>query len=688
MLQSLNAIRQYETGNLQVLKNQPWLRHLALTQERAVNLERIVTMAERKRNYVLDYVKRSLQTLDRLPGQEASKCLVEETLKWSEVAKAGLACSRARWEKAGCNLTVHNEGSAEIYLAEAGEQDENTRRIVHTLIATHGLLGQYLRGEVLLTESRALHALLTDGLLQEIDLEEIMVLLNHCVVEAVSEALWRSVEPEIADAIKLVFHGDFSKQFLPKERFRRLRSMSAANGDNFEQEFTVCLSDNQVRSHLECLLSTAQLWYVEAALYDFSFEQFVKILLLAAAQVCGTPVRHLSFAPLMEQLYYDHQGRKRVNVYKKRIIEHYLSALAVVDILHCNPAESPHVQPVMSLNTAADTASFSFRFSGAGVALIDFCVEAEKADVLYEKAIVLLFDLFGLRRDQYDRFQEEEHYLATMNSTVNHKSVILDYIKGTEVLDIGPGGGALMNLIEERLPQCHLTGVDISQNVIEELRRKKQLEHRRWEVIHGDALDLQKYIGPGGTDTVIFCSILHELFSYIPFHGKQFNHDTIAAALRSAFAVLAPGGRIIIRDGIMTEPETIRRIIRFRSQEGMEFLRRYAADFQGRPIQYETVGQNAVVMPVNDAMEFLYTYTWGEESYVHEVQEQFGYFTPSGYQQFITDTLGPDASIVEFRHYLQDGYSVALSQKVDFLDEDGSPVQLPYSTCLIVIEKL
>ncbi|MDI5788952.1 hypothetical protein PO124_12605 [Bacillus licheniformis] len=28
---------------------------------------------------------------------------------------------------------------------------------------------------------------------------------------------------------------------------------------------------------------------------------------------------------------------------------------------------------------------------------------------------------------------------------------------------------------------------------------------------------------------------------------------------------------------------------------------------------------------MNDAMEFLYTYTWGEEAYPHEVQEQFGY---------------------------------------------------------------
>ena len=688
MLNSLSSILQYESGDLQVLKREQWLMHLALTQERAVNLERVASMEDRKRNYVLGYVKRSLEILDDLPGRDTNKFLVEEALRWSEVAKAGLPCRRAVWEKAGYNLAVHNEGSAHIYGAEAGEQDGNARRIVHTLIATHGLLGQYLRGEILLTESRALHGLLLDGLLRQTDLEEVLCLLNRCVVEAVSKDLWSEVETEITDAIKLVVKGDFSKQFSPEERLRRLRTVSAANGEDFHRNLATVLADKRALAHLECLLSTVQLWYIEAALYDFSFEQFVKILLLATAEIRGTSVRHLSFAALMEQLYYEHKGRKRVNVYRKRIIENYLAGLTISDILAGVRVESPHARHEVAFNAAADTAFFSFRFSGAGAALIDFCVEAEKSGVLYEKAIVLLFDLFGLRRDQYDRFNEEERYLSTMNSTVNYKSVILDYIKGTHVLDIGPGGGALMDLIEEQRPECQVTGVDISQNVIEELCKKKQIEHRHWNVIQGDALDLANHIKPGGAETIIFCSILHELFSYIPFNGRKFNHETVAAALRSAFHVLLPGGRIIIRDGIMTEPEGVRRIIRFRSREGMEFLKRYAEDFRGRPIRYETVGRNEVSMPVNDAMEFLYTYTWGEESYVHEVQEQFGYFTPSGYQRFISDTLGPAASIVEFKHYLQDGYTIALSQKIEFLDEAGDPVPLPDSTCLVVIEKM
>lgn len=230
-------------------------------------------------------------------------------------------------------------------------------------------------------------------------------------------------------------------------------------------------------------------------------------------------------------------------------------------------------------------------------------------------------------------------------------------------------------------------GLDISVNVIEALKRKKQLEGHRWDVIKGDALQLEEFIEPGSMDTVIFSSILHELYSYIERDGARFNLHTVEAALQSAYHVLAPGGRIIIRDGIMTEPAEQRRRIRFLEPDGMEWLLRYAEDFAGRHIEVERVSEHEAILPVNDAMEFLYTYTWGAEAYVHEVQEQFGYFTPSQYEECIRRTLGSQAIIRESRHYLQEGYAEALAGRIEFTDEQGQPVPLPDSTCLIVIEK-
>lgn len=137
----------------------------------------------------------------------------------------------------------------------------------------------------------------------------------------------------------------------------------------------------------------------------------------------------------------------------------------------------------------------------------------------------------------------------------------------------------------------------------------------------------------------------------------------------------------------MTEPEDTWRRIRFLEDDGMEWLNRYASDFKGRVISYEQLADAEVRMPVNDAMEFLYTYTWGPEAYVHEVQEQFGYFTPTQYAECIRRTLGSEALIRVQQHYLQEGYAEALADRIEFMDEDGKAVTLPDSTCLYVIEK-
>lgn len=184
---------------------------------------------------------------------------------------------------------------------------------------------------------------------------------------------------------------------------------------------------------------------------------------------------------------------------------------------------------------------------------------------------------------------------------------------GKRVLDIGPGGGVLLDLIEQEKPEVEAIGIDISANVIEALERKKQRESHRWHVMKGDAAQLDQYVEPGTVDTVIFSSILHELYSYIERHGRRFNTDTVAAALQSAFQVLSPGGRILIRDGIMSEPESQKRRIRFIEPDGLSRLERYATDFKGRGISYERLSDDEVIMPINDAMEFLYTYTWGRK---------------------------------------------------------------------------
>lgn len=688
MLASLQAISDYRQGRSDSLLNEAWLQYIVSAEERIVNFERIRSLEELTRaNPVLDYVERSLLILDSLPLSFWMKEIVEEVLVWSEVAKGGTARERIRWQEEGINCFVHNEGSAHIYRNRHEGRQDAKFQLVHKLIETHGLIGQQLRGEVPPEANAPLAELAGDGLVTQTELEQLLLALNRCIIGAVSAGLWEQVETDV----KLMIHRIVTRAEGGREsaadRLKKLRAASIRRGEDFGEEFAELAPKAGIHV-LEELLRDRTFWYVESALQDFSLEQFLKILALTARTPDLQEVRHISFEHLMSAMYYDYKGVKKINIYKKRIIEKYLEELAWDRIAAgLSDAGNPHLCHRMEKKAhLPDTVFFQFQFSPAADKLIEFCMEAEKSP-LYEKAVLLLFDLFGLRRDAYDRFHNEEEYLSTMNQTADYKKVILDYVVGKRVVDIGPGGGVMLDLIEQQLPDKAPIGIDISTNVIEALKRKKQVEGRRWEGIQGDALNLKDYVQPGSIDTVIFSSIIHELYSYVPFNGKKFNSGTVAAALRSAFDVLSPGGRIIIRDGIMTEPVGEKRRIRFLKPDGMPSLVRYAGDFAGRAIEYVRTGDNEVVMPVNDAMEFLYTYTWGEEAYVHEVQEQFGYFTPSEYVAFIRDTLGGTAHLLVNRHYLQEGYTEALADKIVMTDEAGRSVPLPDSTCFIVIEK-
>lgn len=688
MLKSLSAIAAYRQGNVANAAEHLWLQYIVSAEERIVNVERIHSLQElTQANPVLDYVERSLQLLDSSALSYWMKEILEEVLCWSETAKGGTFRDRIRWQEEGINCFVHNIGSAQLYLRHFSDCNSPKIAVIHRLIEAHGLIGQQIRGEVPASETLLLAEMVNERWVTAEELEKLLVSLNYCVIGAVLPELWQAVEPEVKERSRQIAHYQNITGESCEKRLGRLRSVSIRRGEDFETEYRKLETAYPLQA-LFAPMHHITFWYAEPALQDFTLEQFLKILSLSLQKQQLAGVKHISFEMLMNSMYYDYKGVKKINVYKQRIIEKYLSELGWDAIRSRSiPVNNPHLVHRLDRKThIPDTIFFQFEFSAAAEKLIEFCVEAEKS-ALYERAVLMLFDLFELRRDAYDRFHNEEGYLADMNQTADYKKIILDYIVGQKVIDIGPGGGVLLDLMEERMPDITPIGIDISTNVVEALNRKKQLEGRSWEVIQGDALNLKEYVEPGSIDTVIFSSILHELYSYISFNGNKFNPDTIAAALRSAFDVLAVGGRIIIRDGIMTEPSLQKRKIRFLKNDGMLWLERYRKDFAGRTIEFEMLSDHEVLMPVNDAMEFLYTYTWGEEAYVHEVQEQFGYFTLSIYRDFISSTLGERAKIVVSREYLQAGYTEALADKIQIADETGQEVSLPNSTCFIVIEK-
>ena len=678
-----------ENGELKegILEKNPWLSYLVLTDNVYVNAERIESVGNVSGKETLEYVFRTLDILDELlPDIDSSeesalkeknalkekenpsagnsesyqkmKFIISEVLKWSEVAKGGRRIQREEWTKKGYPLSIHNLASATIFKDEIQKEGSLTE----VLIKTHGLIGQCIRGETPVYKNAELKEFVGKT---DFDLYECLVILNECIIRAVSDDIWKNVEEKTKTLIRRILSGDYSEfsaiyrleNLCPKEL-----TIYKEDADFFEKD----------------IFPKYELWYFTAALSDFEIQQIRIIMteILKSINASGKNVEHINFKPLSDSLFYDYQGLKHINVYKKRIIEKHIKDASVQNVR-------------LNVKIENGTAFVDYEFSKVCEKLIDFCVEAERSGLLsFEKSIIVLYDMFGFRRDAFDRLNNEEKYLKTMNETANStKDSIIDYVEGNSVVDVGSGGGVLLDRLEKKYPEKTIIGTDISANVIEVLNQKKLKEGHNWKVLVHNFVEGGF---PEKIDNVIFSSILHEIYSYNETEHGCFEIESVKNALRNAYESLNENGRIIIRDGIKTEGHALRRI-RFTDASGLEFFENYVRDFKGlkeltdaEKVANVDRDNLEVSGDINFIREFMYTYTWGIQSYPHEVKEQFGYFTLREYVEFF-ENLG--AEILLAKEFLEPGYPDHLGKQLTLTDESGAEVEFPASNCILVVRK-
>lgn len=637
-------------------------KYLTQTENVYVNPERVESIDSISGNETLAYVNRTLEILnqqaDTLTDEEDN--IIRTVLCWSEVSKGGSKKERATWINKGYPLSIHNIASAEIYKDDAGEDYSD---IVYTLIKTHGIIGQCIRGEISMEKNRPLLLLSKSN---NIDLKKVLIVLNRCIIEAVDTDIWKNVEKTVESIVEDIVSEKLS-ELSPEYRLQQLCPRELE------------LFENDVQYFAKEIFPKYELWYFSSALSDFDMSQIRTILGNVESVIAASKeaVEHINFKPLADNLYYDYEGKKHINVYKKRIIEKYLldSSVQNVDI---------------QVKIENKSAYVDFKFSKVCEKLIDFCVEAERCGLLtFEKSIIVLYDMFGFRRDAFDRLNNEDKYLSTMNDvSSSSKDGIIDYVVGESVVDVGSGGGILLNRLEKKYPDKQVIGTDISTNVIETLIQKKNREGHNWNVRVHNFVDsrLDKPVG-----SIVFSSILHEIYSYTEGANGRFDIESVKNALKNAFESIQCGGRIIIRDGVKTEGSYVRGI-RFKDEKGLDFFKNYVRDFRGlkelteeQKVSVIDEDKLTVFGDVNFIREFLFTYTWGTESYAHEVQEQFGYFTLKEYQDFFKE-IG--AKIVEARELLEAGYPDNLNKYLTLIDEEGNEVDYPASNIIIVAEKI
>lgn len=663
-------------------------------------------------------------------------------LMFSDISKSMKSRSARNLPK-DIDFSVHNEASAKILWASGTLRrlgyDGLAEETVLALVRSHGLIGQFVRGEITWHAFAPWLEFLrrnADRLAREFGCDEasavnllnsVYFLLNIIDTAAVREGLmtnalydrFRSVTPEVMDGKRDGFEKEVDQRiaadavlpdFIRKNislivRLGHLRESRRRMGESERAviEAIGALEKNEIEWFAE-RMEKCQIWYCEAATGDLSALTQIKLIAIGMHLWEKSPnfdpkgMFHIDMSPIASLLspFSGAPSRElaisRSN-YRKRLMDAILADQSFASIMDGTSAiySSDILFGVVGRRGNQFSVSLEIREAEEASALITLLsIYERKSSVSYHSALKLLCDLYHLRKDDFDRLANEAQYLLTMNAARSDKARMLRWLHSGNIVEIGPGGGVVLDLLEQHFPDAEITGLDCSHQVVVALEQKKCAQNATWRIIEGNAFELPKYFDKETLDGVVFCSILHEIYSYVETaDGTRFHLESVRDMLRSAFEVLKPGGRILIRDGIMPPHEPRR--LRFCCDDAKEFFEAFCREFKGRNIAFEYISPDTVSLDSADAMEFMYTYTWGPESFPYEVREQYGIMTYQDYCDHLREWLGDRAQIltvpVEEAQYLQPGYVQALQHRLNLMDAQGNPVDFPPSNAIIVIEK-
>lgn len=571
------------------------------------------------------------------PSDDATNTLVATVLLFSDVAKGGTPQQRDTWRtRLGVDGTVHNEDSAVIFedvvrrvlgkapLSEDGRWSERAR----VLCAASGLVGMRLRGEI----GRDALAPFVDFVMQEPDGGELMgrafSIVNRCETTAVRRSLWTEALASAFSAeeraiILAPSSRNFSRMGL-SERIARMRGGALMQAESIGEVEAALERLGGARHVLESRLVRCRVWYAEPVLGALSLDGAIRLLLLltGAALIAGVDVAkpwHLDLLALVGGLR-DDVGQPRR--YPVRLFEALLESTKLEDILS-GRLGGPALVSCPATKGGEPALVVEFKPSAEAAALLTLLgVYETKTSAAFHHTLKSLCDLYGLRKDDYDRVHNEAAYLGTMNAARSDKARMLDYAKPGLMIEVGPGGGVVLELMRERFPTARVVGIDASEAVIEALTAKNAARQHGCELIHGDAFKLPELFKRGEVNTVVFCSVLHEIFSYVPWGTPpaRFSLGSVLAMVQAAYRTLAPGGRIIVRDGVMPLDEP--RVIEIKSPAWVEGLELFAKVYEARTIQLERLSPTRFRLGARDLYEFLTTFTWGPDSFPYEIREQ------------------------------------------------------------------
>jgi len=312
--------------------------------------------------------------------------------------------------------------------------------------------------------------------------------------------------------------------------------------------------------------------------------------------------------------------------------------------------------------------------------------------------------------------EEVEVYDAQMASSQTDKDKLLtdiqlggDNNKNIIVIDIGPAGGATFKSVLATAYQANKEykigyyGIEYDQNELinlndllnnytfNNLSYKEILSFANF--IQGNALELSQIIESITTKnknemenqflSIVFSSVIHEIYSYCPYHvpikntmdittmtamiASQYNPETIYKIYYEGLKTISehPGkGSLNIRDGVMYKNPT--EIVCFTLNNKawvnlfLEFINDKKYCHLKDKISFESiVVGNSIKLEAKYVQEFMLKANWGPESFGNEINEVYCYLTLNDHIRLLqkaASELNINIDIPIRTEYTQQGY--------------------------------
>jgi SAM-dependent methyltransferase len=250
----------------------------------------------------------------------------------------------------------------------------------------------------------------------------------------------------------------------------------------------------------------------------------------------------------------------------------------------------------------------------------------------------------------------EPRYFERMGGALGEKArMVLPHLLGPRVLDVGAGGGELTRAVAEA--GFRVSALDAAPDAIARLSALGTLD----DVRRGYAEQVPQLF-PDPFDSIVVSAVLHEVYSYgtspeteIPLRG----FDALALTLTRFREGLRDGGRLIVRDGVMPDRPLESATVDGLSVGDVEAFHDYLRRSPHAALRALRLHGRSVTGTRHAVAEFLFTLTWGIETFPREAQERYQLFTLAGYGAY-AGNLGFD--LLHSEVVTQPGYVDALAR--------------------------